>query len=153
MLPAPVLFKKIPALSALDLQPLFPKLTFLLVKRNAFNVKAIPAKSPQGSGGYTATVITGKKAISKLAVIRCRAARRLKAAIADRFPHQAQKDYHYIFYAFSPVVTMPWSALKTELSGALDEMQKKTKKSASRPVTRKQRIKKDVTTTTAQKSS
>ena len=93
MLPTPVLLKRIPALTQNQLEPLFSKRTLLYTSCEAFNVKAFLAKPPLPaiSNSYTATVITGKKSISKHSVIRYRATRRLKAAIADGFPRQAPK--------------------------------------------------------------
>ncbi|KAI7858941.1 hypothetical protein BDC45DRAFT_497934 [Circinella umbellata] len=134
MLPTLVLLKRIPALTQNQLEPLFSKQSLLFTSCEAFNVKAFLAKPPlPTSNSYTATVITGKKSISKHSVIRYRATRRLKAAIANSFPCQAPKGYHYIFYSNSSVVTLPWTTLQTQMTHVLDKLRRKIEKQSKRP--------------------
>ncbi|KAI9271750.1 hypothetical protein BDA99DRAFT_303551 [Phascolomyces articulosus] len=129
MIPSLPLFKRIPALTQLEIDPLFSRKTALHVTSEAFNVKAFPIKKPfPSSMDYTATIIVGKKSVSKLSVIRYRAKRRLKAVIADGFPLQAPKGFHYIFYVAPPIVTLPWTTLQTRLTHALDDLSKKIDK-------------------------
>ncbi|KAG2217778.1 hypothetical protein INT45_011835 [Circinella minor] len=133
MLPTLVLLKRIPALTKIQLDPLFSKRTSLSTSCDAFNAKAFLAKPPlPTSKSYTVTVITGKKSISKQSVIRYRATRRLKAVIADSFPCHAPKGYHYIFYSNSPIVTLPWTTLQTQMIRVLDTLRKKIDKESKK---------------------
>lgn len=84
---------KLTALPTKHLAPVFSKPSPFTANQSAFNVKALypPRVFPIQPNDFRVTVISGKKAVSKHAVYRRRATRRLKSAIQVIFPEQAPK--------------------------------------------------------------
>ncbi|KAI9347868.1 hypothetical protein BD770DRAFT_395485 [Pilaira anomala] len=113
---------KIPGITAVRLNHIFSAYTKLTRTCDSFSVKAIPNRA---STINRVAIITGKKKISKSAVIRNRADRRIKAAIQTVYPHLKAKGYDYIVFSLPPVITIPWPKLVEQVNkafSAIDNM-------------------------------
>ncbi|ORY96696.1 hypothetical protein BCR43DRAFT_492120 [Syncephalastrum racemosum] len=71
------------------------------------------------------TIITGKKNLSKLAVYRNRARRRITAAAQLVFPQHALNGVSYLIYANPEVVTAPFPDLVSQMENALKYVREK----------------------------
>ncbi|CDH57145.1 predicted protein [Lichtheimia corymbifera JMRC:FSU:9682] len=121
---------KLTALPAKYLIPVFSKPSPFTANQSAFNVKALypPRAFPIKPDDFRVTVISGKKAVSKHAVYRRRASRRLKSAVEVIFPEQAPKGMDYIFYTNANIVNLPWQDLLQQVSKAAGIIQHKISK-------------------------
>ncbi|KAI7874365.1 hypothetical protein K492DRAFT_240880 [Lichtheimia hyalospora FSU 10163] len=121
---------KLTALPTKFLKPVFSKPSPFFANQSAFNVKALyPSRVfPIDPNDFRVTVISGKKAVSKHAVYRRRASRRLKSAIQAIFPEQAPKGMDYIFYVNANIINLPWDDLLQEVSKAASVIQHKISK-------------------------
>lgn len=79
---------KIPGIPSTRLNRIFSAYSKLTQTYDSLSVKAIPNRT---STINRVAIITGKKKISKSAVIRNRADRRIKAAIQTVYPHLKAK--------------------------------------------------------------
>lgn len=82
--------KKVRGIPITELYRKFSTPSPFVSSQEAFVVKAFVNRDPPDSG-FRAAVIVGKKKVSKLAVQRHRASRRVKAAIQHVFPAEAPK--------------------------------------------------------------
>ncbi|KAI8375367.1 hypothetical protein EDC96DRAFT_571994 [Choanephora cucurbitarum] len=85
-----------------------------------FNIKALP----NGTLDLNRfALITSKKKISKSAVVRNRADRRMKAALQTEHDVITVKGYDFLFYLKPALVTAPWTTITSELANSLKKIQ------------------------------
>ncbi|KAI8053693.1 uncharacterized protein B0P05DRAFT_591646 [Gilbertella persicaria] len=134
---------KIPGITAERLNAIFAKKSSLYQTTETFDIKAIVNKTKQEN---RFAFIASKKKLSKLAVIRNRADRRLKAAVQSEYPNLKLKGksyslhrlililsgYDFLFFLKPPIITAPWSTVVQETAKSLRDLEKKTLKKKSK---------------------
>ncbi|CEG81599.1 hypothetical protein RMATCC62417_15781 [Rhizopus microsporus] len=87
-----------------------------------FGIKAIK----NDSQSLRAAVVTGKKNVSKLAVVRARIRRRLTHALTTVSPQYPElKGYDLVIYGKLTVYNEPWPNLIKEINSSLSKIQRK----------------------------
>ncbi|KAI8355170.1 hypothetical protein BD560DRAFT_407368 [Blakeslea trispora] len=110
---------KIPGIHSERLFTIFSKPSNLRQTTDLFNIKILPNQTLDNRFA----LITSKKKISKSAVIRNRADRRLKAALQAEHDTIKIKGYDFLFYLKPDLVTAPWKTIIHELSSSLEKIQ------------------------------
>ncbi|KAI8394293.1 uncharacterized protein BYT42DRAFT_554111 [Radiomyces spectabilis] len=139
MLPTLTTFKKICSLPAFNVEKLFTKKAPFFFAKETFVVKVFPQPEwhTKDIPDQRIGIITGKKAISRFAVHRNRAKRRLKTAITNVFLPNVPKGYDYLFTTLAPVVTEPWPKLIQEMESLVEELNAAIKKRSGNKKTSK----------------
>ncbi|KAI8090042.1 uncharacterized protein BX664DRAFT_359518 [Halteromyces radiatus] len=111
--------RKVIGITSTFLTNIFSKPSRLQSKHECFSVKAFPWSTiPQGldpKKDFRVAFITSKKKLSKLAVHRNRAERRVKASVSIVFPDMAPKGYDYIIYILPSSIPIKWEKLQSQV--------------------------------------
>lgn len=131
---------KIPGITTERMTAIFSRQSKLQHRVDAFSIKMIRNETDNVN---RVGIITGKKQISKSAVIRNRADRRIKAAIQTVYPQLKVKGkkkvmktgerssfffslgYDYLIFSQAPVITMPWPKLLEQVQKSFSNLENK----------------------------
>ncbi|KAI8980964.1 hypothetical protein BDB01DRAFT_836321 [Pilobolus umbonatus] len=78
------------------------------------------------------TIITAKKALSKSAVIRNRAERRLRGALQYIYPQTQIRGYDILIFAKPPVILSPWTDIINAMEVSMTTLQNKINKNKNK---------------------
>ncbi|KAI7903010.1 uncharacterized protein BX663DRAFT_509218 [Cokeromyces recurvatus] len=111
---------KIPGIPKEVLRTIFSKGSRLIQHVDSFTVKAIA----NNENVNRVIIVKSKKRLSKLAVIRARADRRIKSALQTIYPKLKLKGYDFIFFATPPVITTPWPLLLEQVTKSMKNIER-----------------------------
>ncbi|KAG2174960.1 hypothetical protein INT43_006022, partial [Umbelopsis isabellina] len=114
--------KKILPIDANTVKTTFNSKAAIRVYNPAFSLNVVKASPKLPNDQCRASVITGKKALGKSAVIRNRARRRIISCARLCFPQHATPGHDYLFFAQPEAVTMPWSTLMGHMQKTLEQV-------------------------------